>query len=87
LCHDPLRQLKLLHSSRYSIMDDDSVNFGSDTAGATPGSILAQPPLQGEDTPGEGAGMAQPPLKNRKQLTRLQRMFPWPKAVLIPDLR
>jgi len=36
-------------------MDDDSVNFGSDTAGATPGSILAQPPLQGEDTPGEGA--------------------------------
>lgn len=37
-------------------MDDDSVTFGSDTAGATPGSILAQPPLQGEDTPGEGAG-------------------------------
>jgi SWI/SNF related-matrix-associated actin-dependent regulator of chromatin subfamily C len=32
-------------------MDDDSLNFGSDAAGATPGSnsILAQPPLQGED--------------------------------------
>jgi hypothetical protein len=29
-------------------MDDDSLNFGSDAAGATPGSnsILAQPPLQ-----------------------------------------
>jgi SWI/SNF related-matrix-associated actin-dependent regulator of chromatin subfamily C len=34
-------------------MDDDSMNFGSDGAGATPGSnsILAQPPLQGESTP------------------------------------
>jgi SWI/SNF related-matrix-associated actin-dependent regulator of chromatin subfamily C len=32
-------------------MDDDSLNFGSDAAGATPGSnsILAQPPLQGDD--------------------------------------
>jgi SWI/SNF related-matrix-associated actin-dependent regulator of chromatin subfamily C len=32
-------------------MDDDSLTFGSDAAGATPGSnsILAQPPLQGED--------------------------------------
>ena len=31
-------------------MDDDSLNFGSDAAGATPGSnsILAQPPLQRE---------------------------------------
>ncbi|EKD17778.1 uncharacterized protein L3040_002147 [Drepanopeziza brunnea f. sp. 'multigermtubi'] len=36
-------------------MEDDSVNFGSDAGGATPGSILAQPPLQREDTPGEGA--------------------------------
>ncbi|KAH8597236.1 SWI/SNF complex-like protein [Bisporella sp. PMI_857] len=40
-------------------MEDDSINFGSDGAGATPGSnsILAQPPLQGEDSPsaqGEG---------------------------------
>jgi SWI/SNF related-matrix-associated actin-dependent regulator of chromatin subfamily C len=34
-------------------MDDDSLNFGSDAAGVTPGSnsILAQPPLQGEDSP------------------------------------
>jgi hypothetical protein len=32
-------------------MDDDSLNFGSDGAGMTPGSnsILAQPPLEGED--------------------------------------
>ncbi|CZT43618.1 related to nucleosome remodeling complex subunit RSC8 [Rhynchosporium secalis] len=36
-------------------MDDDLVNFGSDNGGATPGSILAQPPLQREDTPGESA--------------------------------
>lgn len=34
-------------------MDDDSVNFGSDAAGATPGSILAHPPLEG--TPREGS--------------------------------
>lgn len=42
-------------------MDDDSVNFGSDTAGATPGSnsILAQPPLQGEDTPQESSGQGE----------------------------
>jgi SWI/SNF related-matrix-associated actin-dependent regulator of chromatin subfamily C len=34
-------------------MDDDSMNFGSDGAGATPGStsILTQPPLHGESTP------------------------------------
>ena len=44
-------------------MDDDSLNFGSDTAGATPGSnsILAQPPLQGEspsaqEESGQGEG-------------------------------
>lgn len=40
-------------------MDDDSMNFGSDAAGATPGSnsILAQPPLQEEASPSgqEGA--------------------------------
>jgi SWI/SNF related-matrix-associated actin-dependent regulator of chromatin subfamily C len=37
-------------------MDDDSVNFGSDAAGATPGSnsILAQPPLQGENASPSG---------------------------------
>ncbi|KAE8444487.1 hypothetical protein EG329_000471 [Mollisiaceae sp. DMI_Dod_QoI] len=42
-------------------MDDDSLNFGSDTAGATPGSnsILAQPPLQGEGTPQEGSGQGE----------------------------
>jgi SWI/SNF related-matrix-associated actin-dependent regulator of chromatin subfamily C len=40
-------------------MDDDSVNFGSDAAGATPGSILAQPPLQGEGTPGQDGGSGQ----------------------------
>jgi len=42
-------------------MDDDSLNFGSDAAGATPGSnsILAQPPLQGEDSPSaQEAGQA-----------------------------
>jgi SWI/SNF related-matrix-associated actin-dependent regulator of chromatin subfamily C len=42
-------------------MDDDSLTFGSDAAGATPGSysILAQPPLQGEGTPQEtGQGEA-----------------------------
>jgi SWI/SNF related-matrix-associated actin-dependent regulator of chromatin subfamily C len=50
-------------------MDDESLNFGSPAAGATPGSsaILAQPPLQGDsETPvaqgeieaqGELAGM------------------------------
>jgi SWI/SNF related-matrix-associated actin-dependent regulator of chromatin subfamily C len=34
-------------------MDDDSMTFGSDAAGATPGSssILAQPPLTAEDSP------------------------------------
>ena len=39
-------------------MEDDSLNFGSDAAGATPGSnsILAQPPLQGESPPAEGSG-------------------------------
>jgi SWI/SNF related-matrix-associated actin-dependent regulator of chromatin subfamily C len=39
-------------------MDDDSLNFGSDAAGATPNSnsILAQPPLQGESTPQDGSG-------------------------------
>jgi hypothetical protein len=31
-------------------MDDDSLIFGSDAAGGTPGSILAHPPLQ-EDSP------------------------------------
>ncbi len=39
-------------------MDDDSLNFGSDAAGMTPGSnsILAQPPLPGENgSPEEGA--------------------------------
>ncbi|KAF8857938.1 SWIRM-domain-containing protein [Acephala macrosclerotiorum] len=42
-------------------MDDDSLNFGSDGAGATPGSnsILAQPPLQGEGTPQEGSGQGE----------------------------
>jgi SWI/SNF related-matrix-associated actin-dependent regulator of chromatin subfamily C len=43
-------------------MDDDSINFGSDAAGATPGSnsILAQPPLPADGTPGkEGAQGAQ----------------------------
>lgn len=37
-------------------MEDDSLNFGSDAAGATPGSnaILAQPPLQGEASGPEG---------------------------------
>jgi SWI/SNF related-matrix-associated actin-dependent regulator of chromatin subfamily C len=36
-------------------MEDDSINFGSDTAGATPGSnsILAQPPLPEEASPGQ----------------------------------
>lgn len=36
-------------------MEDDSINFGSDTAGATPGSnsILAQPPLPEEESPGQ----------------------------------
>jgi len=35
-------------------MDDDSLNFGSDAAGATPGSnsILAQPPLPEETSSG-----------------------------------
>jgi SWI/SNF related-matrix-associated actin-dependent regulator of chromatin subfamily C len=40
-------------------MDDDSLNFGSDAAGATPGSnsILAQPPLQGDTaSPSVGEG-------------------------------
>jgi SWI/SNF related-matrix-associated actin-dependent regulator of chromatin subfamily C len=42
-------------------MDDDSLNFGSDAAGATPGSnsILAQPPLQGEDASPEAGSSAQ----------------------------
>lgn len=42
-------------------MDDESLNFGSDAAGATPGnnSILAQPPLQGEGTPQEGSGQGE----------------------------
>lgn len=35
-------------------MDDDSLNYGSDGAGATPGSILGHPPLEGEGTPREG---------------------------------
>jgi len=42
-------------------MDDDSLNFGSDAAGATPGSnsILAQPPLPEETSSGlEGASAA-----------------------------
>ena len=34
-------------------MDDDSLNFGSDAAGGTPGSILAQPPLQGDSPSGQ----------------------------------
>jgi SWI/SNF related-matrix-associated actin-dependent regulator of chromatin subfamily C len=37
-------------------MDDDSLNFGSPAAAATPNSnsILAQPPLQSEDVNGSG---------------------------------
>jgi len=37
-------------------MDDDSLNFGSPAAAATPNSnsILAQPPLQSEDGTGSG---------------------------------
>jgi hypothetical protein len=37
-------------------MDDDSLNFGSPAAAATPNSnsILAQPPLQIEDATGSG---------------------------------
>jgi hypothetical protein len=34
-------------------MDDDSANFGSDGA-ASPGGILAQPPLQAEDLDASG---------------------------------
>jgi hypothetical protein len=36
-------------------MDNDSMNFGSETAGGTPDadSILAQPPLQGESPSGQ----------------------------------
>lgn len=57
-------------------MEDDSMNFGSDTAGATPGSnsILAQPPLpeesssqQGDSNQGEGhtgEGMRSPYLQH-----------------------
>jgi hypothetical protein len=39
-------------------MDDDSLNFGSPATVATPNSnsILAQPPLQGEDANGSGQG-------------------------------
>ncbi|CAG8973351.1 hypothetical protein HYALB_00000114 [Hymenoscyphus albidus] len=43
-------------------MEEDSLNFGSDAAGATPGSnsILAQPPLQGETaSPSVGGGQAE----------------------------
>ena len=42
-------------------MDDESLNFGSDAAGATPGSnsILAQPPLQPEPVVGEEGSSAQ----------------------------
>ncbi|CAL3965569.1 unnamed protein product, partial [Diplocarpon coronariae] len=36
-------------------MEDDLVNSGSDVGG-DPGSILAQPPLQGDDTTGGVAG-------------------------------
>jgi hypothetical protein len=50
-----LRQGELDQLADSRDMDDDSLNFGSDAAGATPGSILAQPPLQGEGTPGEGS--------------------------------
>lgn len=48
-----MRQLELRHTTLLNTMEDDSLNFGSDAAGATPGSndILAQPPLQGETTP------------------------------------
>lgn len=37
-------------------MDDDSLNFGSPAAAATPNSnsILAQPPLESEDANGSG---------------------------------
>lgn len=37
-------------------MDEDSLNFGSPAAAATPNSnsILAQPPLQSEDANGSG---------------------------------
>jgi hypothetical protein len=64
-----LRQYELLSSAEFRKMDDDSVNFGSDAAGATPGSnsILAQPPLQGENaSPSgqeEGQGEGQPECK------------------------
>jgi hypothetical protein len=63
-----LRQYELLSSAEFRNMDDDSVTFGSDAAGATPGSnsILAQPPLQGENaSPGqeEGQGEGQPECK------------------------
>jgi hypothetical protein len=39
-------------------MDDDSLNFGSPATAATPNSnsILAQPPLQGEDEHGTEQG-------------------------------
>lgn len=39
-------------------MEDESLNFGSDGAGATPGSnsILAQPPLEEESPTQEGSG-------------------------------
>jgi len=42
-------------------MDDESLNFGSDAAGATPGSnsILAQPPLPAETASGEEGTSAQ----------------------------
>jgi SWI/SNF related-matrix-associated actin-dependent regulator of chromatin subfamily C len=43
-------------------MEEDSMNFGSDAAGATPGSnsILAQPPLPDESSPsGQQSGSNQ----------------------------
>jgi hypothetical protein len=40
-------------------MDEDSSKSRSDAAGAAPGSLLAQPPLQGESTPGQEGGSGQ----------------------------
>lgn len=51
--HHYLRHLELPQPPTLYRMEDDSMNFGSDAAGATPGSnsILAQPPLAQETSP------------------------------------
>jgi len=56
-------------------MDDDSLNFGSDAAGATPGSnsILAQPPLHEETSPsgldGDSVQTGRPAVESMYQAT------------------